>query len=634
MIKKRLLQKLLSEYEIKKLESHLVQSYLKTLNLNYSQSPILNNYLKNFEIDAKLFLEISILNINSLKILEKYLELLIPAKDRKLNGAFFTPCYIVDFIISQIKPKEKDRILDPSCGCGTFLIGIVKYYQKTFNKNVKKIVVDNIFGLDILDYNIHRAKILLSILALQNDEILKEEDFNLIVQDSLRINDKHCFERNQDRLFEAIIGNPPYVKFQDLTDKNREFLANNWETIKNGSFNLYFAFFELGYNLLRDGGTLGYITPNNYFTSLAGESIRKYFNNRKCVFSIIDFSHKKVFDAQTYTAITFLNKKENAAIYYDRINNNQQPETFLKNVNFSPNDLQKLNFKKWRLLKLDERRNIEKIENIGTPINKLFDICVGIATLKDELYFIDSIQEKNGYYLKSIDNKVFEIEKSITRNIYKISDFKSQEECNHNTRKIIFPYKIIAGNALPIIESELEKEFPRCYRYFKYIKEILQSRDKGKVQYKPFYVYGRTQGLTKTGKKILTPTFSKYPRFIIVEEENAFFCNGYGLYFKEDKNTTLSLFNSLQYSLSKVANIKLVKKILNSYVMHYYISKTSVSIEGGYPCYQKNFIEKFTIPGFTDDEFKILDELNKPEKIDKFLIEKYQLNLLIPNLSE
>ena len=306
----------------------------------------------------------------------------------KLNGAFFTPEYVIDFIISEIKPKETDTNLDPSCGCGAFLIGLTDYYRRTYNKSIRKIIKENIFGSDILEYNIHRTKIILTIYALQYGELLEELDFNLFLQDSLKADWKVNFDN--------VVGNPPYVKFQDLSDENRNYLAKHWTTIEGGTYNLYFAFFELGYKLLKPTGQLGYITPNNYFTSLAGESLRRYFQNKKCVTRIVDFSHKKVFDAQTYTAITFLNKQQNDLITYDRIKPDYSPEFFLANANGSPNILENLSVKKWRLLKADEQENIKIIENVGTPIGKLFDICVGIATLKDDVYFIDGKNEKNG----------------------------------------------------------------------------------------------------------------------------------------------------------------------------------------------------------------------------------------------
>jgi len=624
MIKKGILNLLIQSHDLTNLEKHLIYSYLTNNKIDFSKSPILSDYFNDFEQTPQLYFDTSTLPISTIKELENYLELIIPVTDRKFNGAFFTPDYIIDFIINEIQPQEKHKNLDPSCGCGAFLVGLTDYYKRTLNKPIKKIIRENIFGSDILEYNIHRAKLILTIYALQNGEQLEDSDFNLYHQDSLRTNWKISFDN--------IVGNPPYVKFQDLTDDNRNYLVKHWTTVEGGTFNLYFAFFELGYKLLKATGKLGYITPNNYFTSLAGEALRKYFQHQKCVTRIIDFSHKKVFDAQTYTAITFLSKEQNEAITYDRIKEQQTPETFVANVNGSPNYLENLNIKKWRLLKTDEQQNIKTIETIGKPIGKLFDICVGIATLKDEIFFIDGTNRKNGCYIKTTDHGTFEIEKEIVKSVYKISDFQTQEEAEHNTRKIICPYNIKNGSAIAIPENDFKMKFPKCYAYFISEKETLLARDKGKVNFEPFFVWGRTQGLTRTGKKILNPTFSRHPRFLLVEEEDGFFTNGYGLYFREIESNVM--FNDLINPITKLKNIDVVQKILNSCIMDYYVSKTSVAIEGGYPCYQKNFIEKFNIPELSENEIETIRSLSDPQEIDDFLIEKYQVNIYLPNLSE
>ena len=64
------------------------------------------------------------------------------------------------------------------------------------------------------------------------------------------------------------------------------------------------------------------------------------------------------------------------------------------------------------------------------------------------------------------------------------------------------------------------------------------------------------------------------------------------------------------------------------------VSKTSVSIEGGYPCYQKNFIERFNIPKFTEGGIQMLRLMDDKREIDDFLSLKYQLKILYhePNL--
>jgi adenine-specific DNA-methyltransferase len=99
MVKKAILNDLIFSQDLTSLEKHLVCQYLNNKKLDFTKSPILTEYLKDFEQDTNLFLDISALEIDTIKDLENHLELTIPQMDRKLNGAFFTPDYIIDFII-------------------------------------------------------------------------------------------------------------------------------------------------------------------------------------------------------------------------------------------------------------------------------------------------------------------------------------------------------------------------------------------------------------------------------------------------------------------------------------------------------------------------------------------------------
>lgn len=610
MIERARLKQLVDEFGTRDVEETVISRFLAEHQLDS----------KSFAVSrikpANQFISMWLDAIDDARDLANILEVLIPEKDQKLNGAFFTPRYIVDFIIRELKPHEQAQNFDPSCGCGAFLAGLVDYYQQQFGKSVRTIVRENIFGADILEYNIDRTKIVLSAMALENGEILQDDDFNLWHTDSLRT--------EWQQSFDTVLGNPPYVKFQDLTDENRSFLSRNWDTVTGGTFNLYFAFFELGYKLLSEEGKLGYITPNNYFTSLSGEALRRFFHQTKAVSRIVDFSHRKVFDAQTYTAITFLDKKEKSSILYDRIKDNQESETFLDTANGSINRLDDLNVKKWRLLKKDEQEIVRYIENRGTPIGQLFDIVVGIATLKDDVFFVDGLALENGKYLKNSPAGTFSIEPEITRAVFKISDFSDQEQIDNNRRRIICPYEFSSGMPKVIPESIFATRFPGCFEYLLSERERLATRDKGKLSYDPFFSWGRTQGLSRKGKKLLTPTFSKFPRFLVVKDENSYFTNGYGVFFREQSN---SLFEDFSAGIADVNNIDVVQKVLNSGLMHYYVTKTSVAIEGGYPCYQKNFIERFTIPDLSQQEIETLRVLDDQMSIDTFLCERYGIKV-------
>ena len=610
---KKIIDLLCDTYKIEDVEKHLFNYYIVSKKIEISSSKILVNYFNEFSFNTELNSKIIKLGINSFTELEKSQELLIPKTDRKVNGTFFTPRNIVSKIIDEVKPKQNDVCSDISCGCGSFLMGLIKYFKITYQKSINDILKQNIFGYDILEYNIRRTRILISIFGLEVGEVVKEENFNLEVCDSLR--------KKWDIKFDVIVGNPPYVKFQDMDEELRNYLKLNFNTIQKGTYNLYFSFFELGYNLLNQKGKLGYITPNNYFTSLSGKPLREFFEINNSIEKIIDFNSKKVFDVLTYTCLTFLSKIKQDKIQFNKyfsgdfnhyINN--------YNKNLSTVLYSNLKSKKWRLLLNKDQKNIHIIENIGRQIGELFTINVGIATLRDDLYYLDG-KDESGYY-KIYNKKKYYIENQLIKSIYKISDFKNQDICNNNERKIIFPYIVRNNKSIIIEESELKLSFPNTLIYFNEIKDQLLERSK-KETITPFYKYGRSQGLNKFGIRLLTPTFSQKPNFLTVKEKDSLYCNGYGLHYNLDQNKT-SLFDNLP--IQKPENIDILSKILNSNIMDYYVKTTSVTIDGGYPCYQKNFIELFTIPYIKDDKIQYMRNLSSKE-FENELLKIYGVNL-------
>lgn len=606
---------LIKKYPIQNIENAYVQSFLEYKNIIVINNSILIDIIKD-ESQITKTIKHKIKSPENIYELEKAFELLIPDKDRKLNGAFFTPNTITNYISSQLIKSPNDKICDPSCGCGAFLIAAIEKLKQNFDKPVSEIIKENIYGADILEYSVNRCKIILSILALLHNQDVKELQFNIFNLNSLNADwSKILKEANQQEGFDVIIGNPPYVKYQDLTENIRNNLSEHWKTIQVGNYNLYFAFFELGVNILKKNGTLGYIVPNNYFTSLAGINLRAFLQNNHLLEKIIDFNHLKIFDAQTYTCITFLSKKNNSNFLFDRVHKKEDIQQ-LNNLKFSINNFENLNIKKWRLLKSCDIENIKKIESMPYNLGNIFDIRVGIATCKDVVYFIEGNTLKNNYYNKIYNNKEYLIESEITRPITKISDFDSEENFKNNSRRIIFPYIIENNKANIIPDKILQDKYPKCYEYLLAAKEELVTRDKGKAKYPEWYAYARTQGLNFEGEKLLTPTFSDKPRFIYDKDKFSLFCNGYGIFLK-----TNFQINLLQNNIK----LPILQKILNSKVMDYYITLTSVSIEGGYPCYQKNFIELFGIPEFNQEDLSFLENEIDTSNINNFLLKKYDL---------
>ena len=615
------LAEILGEHDPLIIETALVQLFVEANGILVKRNTLIKKMLGNKDEDVLAAKELLIDKVEAKNITDfvNIFELLVPRDDKKINGAFFTPKIITNFVVSQTITSPSQKVCDPSCGCGAFLIAAAIFISEKFGKNVIDIIEENLYGVDISDYSVRRVKILLSLLSLKNGRDKENIKFNLKTADSLVVDWKKLFyETNKGEGFDVVIGNPPYVKFQDLNKELREKLYKDWLTLKTGNYNLYFAFFELGVAIIKAGGVLGYITPNNYFTSLSGIQLRGYLESNKLIEKIIDFNHLKLFEAQTYTCITFLKKKAVDFFYYERVDDYKILNS-LNKLRYSKIYFRELSNKKWRLLRDNDQENIRKIEKIGKKLGNLVDIRVGIATCKDSVYFVDGSTLKNDYYHKFYKERSYQIEKNITKPIVKISDFKSQDDLDKNSRRIIFPYQKPNGRAKIIKENELKKLYPYCYEYLLAAKIELITRDKGGIEYPEWYAYARTQGLNFLGEKLITPTFSSEPRFLLEKNENALFCNGYAIY----SIAKPSLFSKLEQPLS----LGVLSKILNSRVMDYYIKRTSVSIEGGYPCYQKNFIELLGIPNFTPKELNFLNKESDQKIIDNFLIEKYDINI-------
>ena len=148
--------------------------------------------------------------------------------------------------------------------------------------------------------------------------------------------------------------------------------------------------------------------------------------------------------------------------------------------------------------------------------------------------------DESGYY-KIIDSKKVHIEDGLVRPLYKIPELKLYNTIKEAERYIIFPYEKTQQGYKLIKEEYFSSQYPMTYQVLLSCKNDLDTRDKGRPNPKGWYAYGRTQGLNKYGKKLLFPTFSNHPKFMYVENEEALFCNGYGI-FENDR------YDSIFYS--------------------------------------------------------------------------------------
>jgi len=110
--------------------------------------------------------------------------------------------------------------------------------------------------------------------------------------------------------FDAIIGNPPYVR-QEYIQPIKNFLAAKYPDVYSGTADLYVYFYGRGLELLRRGGLLSYVTANKWFRAGYGEGLRGYLAERAIVHEIVDFGHAPIFKgADTFPAVMVIGKPE------------------------------------------------------------------------------------------------------------------------------------------------------------------------------------------------------------------------------------------------------------------------------------------------------------------------------------
>ena len=200
--------------------------------------------------------------------------------------------------------------------------------------------------------------------------------------------------------FDIVIGNPPYIQLQNNSGE----LAKLYEDCGYSTFartgDIYCLFYERGWQLLKEGGYLCYITSNKWMRAGYGDKTRGFFANKTNPILLIDFAGVKIFESATVdTNILLFSKSDNLHKTLCAVTNKQNKDSvnnlsdFVRQqdtiCDFSHSD-------SWVILSPIEQSIKRKIEKVGTPL-KDWDIQInyGIKTGFNEAFII-STEKREG----------------------------------------------------------------------------------------------------------------------------------------------------------------------------------------------------------------------------------------------
>jgi len=183
--------------------------------------------------------------------------------DKIINfGQIFTPDYIVKQMLLLI--KNKGKILEPSCGNGAFLNKLPK--ERTIGIEIDpQYKSENIINIDFFDYSISNK-------------------------------------------FDTIIGNPPYVRFQNIPEETKKKLDLKMFDRRS---NLYLFFIYKCIKHLNLHGELIFITPRDFLKATSSIKLNKFIYDNGTITDVIDLGDKRIFNNFTPNVIIWRFEKDN-----------------------------------------------------------------------------------------------------------------------------------------------------------------------------------------------------------------------------------------------------------------------------------------------------------------------------------
>ncbi|HJT79252.1 MAG TPA: N-6 DNA methylase, partial [Gemmataceae bacterium] len=316
------------------------------------------------------------------------------------------------------------RVVDPACGSGAFLIEAFEQLYAAYQQAQarleelrgprlfdvdRQILRSNLYGVDLNDEAVDICRLSLWIKTAQPGKPLTSLDHSIRAGNSV-IADPAAHPRAFDWRaafpevfaaggFDVVLGNPPYVR-QEWISPYKAYLQDHYRAYE-GTADLYVYFYELGLELLKPGGRLGFIVTNKWMRAGYGEPLRRLFAESAWVESVVDFGHaKQIFeDADVFPSIVVVRKPADGpapaaarvcAIPREQLRIDDLSHQIAAEGFDVPRE--RLGAEPWSLEPPGVAALLEKVRRVGTPLREWVGgpLLSGIKTGLNEAYLLDT----------------------------------------------------------------------------------------------------------------------------------------------------------------------------------------------------------------------------------------------------
>ena len=491
---------------------------------------------------------------------------------------------------------------------------------KLTTRERRRILLNNIYGVDIDSQAVEVTKLSLHLKVLEgeNEETLSKQlqlfqeralpylgrnikcgnsligpDFydgqtSLLEEEEIYRVNAFAWEREFPEVmgrggFDAVIGNPPYIRIQAMKQwapVEVEFYKEHYEAAKKGNYDIYVVFVEKGLSLLNDSGLLGFILPHKFFNAKYGQPLRSLLAAGKHPEKIVHFGDEQVFaGATTYTCLLFLKKSGSDQLQIIKATDLSKWRIY-KAANEGIISAEKISDDNWNFAVGADVDLLEKLGAMPTKLGDIAHIFVGTQTSADNVFVLDQCQHQEECIIgtsKSL-GKIVKVEASITRKFLRGKQIRRYEPLKTDSY-LICPYEISDENVRLLTFSEMSGDFPLTTSYLESNKNILKRRENGKLDGPNWYAFGYPKSMNLFDKpKIVVPDYNNAASFTF-DSNGHFYKTGYGVILKS------------KFKLSPFYTLGL----LNSRLLFIYLLSIGTSLRGGYVRFWTQFLEKLPI---------------------------------------
>lgn len=301
--------------------------------------------------------------------------------EQKLRGGYYTPHDLAGFLVRWVNAIEPKRVLEPSCGDGVFFVEASKHFNSS-----------NITGFELDPIEAEKAfrtgkKAGLDDLAVHNQDFLGWAIENL---------------KKKSSQFDAVLGNPPFVRYQYLPTEFQERSESIFATLDckfTKHTNAWVPFILSSISMLRPGGRLAMVVPSEIIHVAHAQSLRTFLG-LECRRIVIIDPEELWFEGTLQGAVLLMAEK--------KMNTSKQGDGLVIHpvngrdfLNSDPSAIfeggQSINGKtiagKWTRAILDQstRDIIDELEGheFVKRFNEIADVDVGIVTGANKFFLVD-----------------------------------------------------------------------------------------------------------------------------------------------------------------------------------------------------------------------------------------------------